>query len=200
MTGRQLVHFLCALRCADATDRIDALAGRFDIDVSRPIAHLSSGMKRKVALMATLLPATPVVIMDEPTNTLDPNMRDELLEQLREARARGQAVLFSSHVLAEVERVCDRVAILQRGRLVHVQDMQSLRAERRVRIRLAGPAAALPDLPGLRRQAAADDLLDLLYAGPMPELLGWLAAQPVADLQIEPAGLADIYHRYHPNA
>ena len=198
MTARQLVRFLCALRGETPGDRIDRLASRFEVDVSRPIAHLSSGMKRKVALLQALLPETPLVILDEPTNTLDPNMRDELLGQLREAKSRGQAVLFSSHVLAEVERVCDRVAILQRGRLVHEQDIQALRAERRVKLRLARPTP-LPELPGLHSSAPVDGTLDLRYSGPLPALLEWLATQPVVDLQIEPAGLADVYHRYHPS-
>jgi ABC-2 type transport system ATP-binding protein len=200
MTGRQLVRFLGALRGQPPTDRIDALARSFEIDVDRPIAHLSSGMKRKVALLAVLLPQTPLVILDEPTNTLDPNMRDELLGQLVRARERGQAVLFSSHVLAEVERVCDRVAILQQGRLVLVQDMRALRSERRIRVRLAHPGDRLPELPGLRQKAAADGVLELLHVGPISELLAWLARQPVADVQIESAGLAEIYHHYHPNA
>src|SRR5207237_4602465 len=119
-----------------------SLAQWFDGALSRPIERLSSGMKRKVALLQVLMVQTPLLILDEPTNTLDPNMREELLAQLREAKGRGQAVLFSSHVLAEVERVCDRVAILQRGRLVHEQDMQALRSERRIQVRLANPTAA----------------------------------------------------------
>jgi ABC-2 type transport system ATP-binding protein len=199
MTGRQLVQFLCALRGEDPTARIEPLARRFDIDVDRPIAHLSSGMKRKVALLQVLLPTAPLLILDEPTNTLDPNMRDELLAQLTAAKGRGQAVLFSSHVLAEVERVCDRVAILQQGRLVHLQDMRALRSERRIRARLTRPASAITAVPGLRSHATTDDSLDLVYGGPLPELLHWLAGQAVVDLQIEPAGLTDVYHRFHPN-
>jgi ABC-2 type transport system ATP-binding protein len=198
MTGRQLVRFLSSLRGQDYTDRLDRLAQRFDIDVSRPIAHLSSGMKRKVALLQVLLPEAPLLILDEPTNTLDPNMRDELLSQLVEARQRGQAVLFSSHVLAEVERICDRVVILQRGRLVHTQDMQALRTQRHVRIRLADAPTAITELPGGRTRADGD-MLDMIHDGPLAELLQWLAGQAVVDLQIEPAGLAEIYHRYHPN-
>jgi ABC-2 type transport system ATP-binding protein len=199
MTGLQLVRFLCALRGVDPTGRIEPLARRFDIDISRPIAHLSSGMKRKVALLQVLLPETPLLILDEPTNTLDPNMRDELLAQLVAAKGRGQAVLFSSHVLAEVERICDRVAILHEGRLVHMQNMRELRAERRIKVRLAKPATAIASVPGLRVQTATDSELDLLYGGPLPELLRWLAGQAVVDLQIEAAGLADVYQRYHPN-
>src|SRR5215210_1827256 len=123
MTGRQLVRFLGQLRGETPGPEVDALAKRLDIDPDKPLTHMSSGMKRKVALLAILLPKVPLVILDEPTNTLDPTMRDELLEQLRLARASGKAVLFSSHVLHEVEAVCDRVAILRRGKLVHLQDM-----------------------------------------------------------------------------
>src|SRR4051794_9362019 len=103
MTGRQIVEFLGKLRPGIENRDYGELAKRFDIDLSRPLAQLSSGMKRKVALLAVLTPHTPLVILDEPTNTLDPTMRDEFLAQLRETKGRGQAVLFSSHVLSEVE-------------------------------------------------------------------------------------------------
>src|SRR5207245_824982 len=111
MTGRQIVRFLADLRGQSGNGDVTRLAARFDIDLDRPLVNLSSGMKRKVALLAVLVPRVPLVILDEPTNTLDPTMRDELLGQLREARNRGQTVLFSSHVLAEVERVCGRGGI-----------------------------------------------------------------------------------------
>src|SRR5437868_9069719 len=117
MTGRQIVRFLCDLRGQPVAGDLDDLARRFDIDLGRPLAQLSSGMKRKVALLQVLVTQAPLLIMDEPTNALDPNMRDELLRQVRRARDRGQAVLFSSHVLGEVEQVCDRVGILRAGRL-----------------------------------------------------------------------------------
>src|SRR5262249_33217157 len=105
MTGRQLVRFLCRLRGQQVNHNMDVLARRLEIDLDRPIANLSSGMKRKVALLQVLTPHAPLLILDEPTNTLDPTMRDELLEQLRQASQRGQAVLFSSHVLSEVEQI-----------------------------------------------------------------------------------------------
>jgi ABC-2 type transport system ATP-binding protein len=197
MTGRQLVAFLSRLRGVTVQFEVDDLAKRFEIDVDRPIAHLSSGMKRKVALLQVLAPHAPLVIMDEPTNALDPTMRDELLAQVRTARERGQAVLFSSHVLGEVERVCDRVAILQRGRLVHLQEMARLREARLVRARFDGPAPAPPPLEGLQLVERDGDTLALEYGGPLPELLGWLATRPVAQLRVEPLGLGPVYRRYH---
>src|SRR5882762_4886505 len=86
MTGRQLVHFLSRLRGQRSNSEVDTLARRLDLDLDRPIAHFSSGMKRKVALLQVLTPRAPLLILDEPTNTLDPNMRDELLAQLTAAK------------------------------------------------------------------------------------------------------------------
>lgn len=197
MTGRDLVHFLCRLRSQPLVDNLEDLARRFDIDLDRPIASLSSGMKRKVALLQVLATHSALLIMDEPTNALDPTMRDELLEQVRQARSRGQTVLFSSHVLSEVEAVCDRVAILYQGKLVHLQDMHQLRQGRQIKARLSHEMLDLSTLPGLSLQQHKGDHLTLEYSGPLPELLLWLARLPLADLRLEPLGLASIYHRYH---
>ncbi|HEY5314167.1 MAG TPA: ABC transporter ATP-binding protein, partial [Pirellulales bacterium] len=197
MTGRQLIRFLSDLRQVADEAEVDRLARAFDIDLSRPIAQLSSGMKRKVALLQVLAPRTPLLILDEPTNTLDPTMREELLVQLRRARDRGQAVLFSSHVLGEVEQIRDRVGILQRGRLVHLQAMTELRQARLIRARFARPPERLPELPDLRCQAGQGEEVTLEYGGPLPPLLDWLGRQQVTDLTVAPLGLAAIYNRYH---
>jgi ABC-2 type transport system ATP-binding protein len=197
MTGRRLARFLGELRGGWDPAEVDRLARALDIDLSRPIAQLSSGMKRKVALLQVLAARAPLLILDEPTNTLDPTMRDELLAQLRRARGQGQAVLFSSHVLAEVEKVCDRVGIMHHGRLAHVQDMRRLQADRLVRARFPRPPGELPDLPGLRLTGQADGELTLEYGGPLPPLLDWLAGRQVTDLSVTPLGLGPIYRRYH---
>ncbi len=197
MTGRRLLRFLAGLRGQALGPDCAELARRFDIDLSRPIASMSSGMKRKLALMQVLLPKTQLLILDEPTNTLDPVMRDELLQQLLEVKARGQTVLFSSHVLHEVERVCDRVGILQRGKLVHLQDMSELRQARRARVQFAGSPPTLPSFPGLDTQTQRDGELTLECRGDLQPLLQWLAGQPVTDLRIEPLGLSRIYARFH---
>jgi len=196
MNGLQLIDFLSDLRRHEPTDRVDQLARQFDIDIKRPLSVMSSGMKRKIALMQVLLPETPLVILDEPTNTLDPSMRDQLLGQLVEAKTRGQGVLFSSHVLTEVEQVCDRVAILQRGRLVHWQNMRELRAVRCIRVTL-NQAMAITAPAFVSALQVAGEVLDFEHSGPLPELMRWLAELPVADLHIEPMGLAKIYQRYH---
>jgi ABC-2 type transport system ATP-binding protein len=197
MTGRQLVSFLSQLRGTPVNASLDDMARRLDVDLDRPIVSLSSGMKRKVALLQVLAPHAPLLILDEPTNTLDPTMRDELLEQLRRARDQGQAVLFSSHVLSEVEQVCDRVGILQRGNLVHLQSMHELRSASLVQARFDRPLVSLPDLNGLRVRDHGPARLTLEYSGELTLLLQWFAQQSVTDLRVEPLGLSGIYHRYH---
>lgn len=195
MTGRELVSFLAKLRGERVDGEIDRLAKRLDIGLDSPLTTMSSGMKRKVALISVLLPRVPLIILDEPTNTLDPIMRGELLEQLAAARDRGQTVLFSSHVLGEVEQICDRVGILQRGKLVHLQTMADLNDGKRVQARFSVPPASGPD--GKPLEVAADGRAELEWRGPLRELLSWLSSQAVLDVRLEPLGLAGIYRSYH---
>ncbi len=193
MSGRQLIRFLADLRGETPGDGLETLARLFDIDIDRPMTRMSSGMKRKVALLAVMMPQVPLVILDEPTNTLDPTMRDTLLGQIREAKRRGQAVLFSSHVLQEVEAVCDRVVILRKGQLVHEQCMAELRDGRHVTATLLGPLVGSTPAG----TETTDGKLDLHYRGELPPLLDWLARQPLANLRVEPIGLGPIYRQHH---
>jgi ABC-2 type transport system ATP-binding protein len=198
MTGRRLITFLSRLRGDIPGTDVEALGKKLDIDIDRPLITMSSGMKRKVALLTVLVPKVPLIILDEPTNTLDPTMRDELLEQLDLARKRGQAVLFSSHVLHEVEAICDRVAILRCGKLAHLQSMADLREGRSVSAEFIGSMPRLgPDGQPLEPAAITDGRLDLVYRGDLPTLLNWLAHQPLKNLSIEPLGLGPIYRQIH---
>jgi ABC-2 type transport system ATP-binding protein len=112
-------------------------------------------------------------------------------------RERGQAVLFSSHVLTEVEAVCDRVAVLRRGQLVHLQAVSELLERRTVRGRFPR-TPVWPDLAGLRSpRPTGRDSWAFDYHGPLPVLLEWLASQGVAEVAIESSGLTSIYQTYH---
>jgi ABC-2 type transport system ATP-binding protein len=140
----------------------------------------------------------PLIILDEPTANLDPNMRQEVLALVREAKSAGRSVVFSSHVLDEVEQVCDRVGILRAGRLAHVQVIADLRRQHLIRARLT---AAMPPMPPalaaeIALSAAADEVT-IRTAGELAPLLGWLATLPLAEVRIEPIGLRTVYDRYH---
>jgi ABC-2 type transport system ATP-binding protein len=196
MTGRQLVRFLSKLRGDSAIDPAP-LAQRFDIDLDRPISQLSSGMKRKLALLQALLPRSPLLILDEPTNTLDPTMREILMHFLSEARDRGQSVLFSSHVLSEVEQLATRVALLRYGELVHCGKLKELQHGSRLKIRFQGEAPAPPAIGGITVQSRDGDLLILELTGEWTPLLRWLGGQPIKSIDQEPLGLTQVYRRYH---
>ena len=197
LTGIQLLNFLAGLRGHPIAGDVDKLSKRFNIDVKRPLSQLSSGMKRKIALMSVILARTPLAILDEPTNTLDPTMRDELLDQIREARDRGQTILFSSHVLHEVEQVCHRVGILRLGKLVHLQSLDDLRSKRKVMVQFQKE----PSIPLPAHVTADRDQLhwQLHIEGELQPTLAWLAQNQVTELRIEPEGLTNIYQKYHAN-
>jgi ABC-2 type transport system ATP-binding protein len=194
MTGRRLIRFLGDLRRDRHDADADRLAKQLDVPLDKPLTQLSSGMKRKVALIATLLPNVPLIVLDEPTSALDPTMRGQLLEQLKRARDRGQTVLFSSHVLSEVEQICDRVAILRLGKLAHQQEMADLREGRFVRAQFAIAPAAGPDGVPI---SAINGTVELEYRGPLPALLNWLNQHAPTDVRIEPLGLGPLYARIH---
>ncbi|MEX2175254.1 MAG: ABC transporter ATP-binding protein [Pirellulaceae bacterium] len=199
MRGREALAFFAEIRPDGNLRRSLELAGRLELDLSRKVSFMSTGMKQKLALAATLAAQTPIYILDEPTANLDPTVRSTVLALVAEARAAGKTVLFSSHVLSEVEEVCDRVVILRAGQLVHTQAMNQLRLQHRIVASLTGPLPAIPDL--LRgqltivRSSQREAVLET--PGELAPLLGWLATLPLADIRIEPIGLRAVYDRFH---
>jgi len=199
MRGRGALRFFAEVRPEGNFARALQLAERMELDLSRHVAFMSTGMRQKLALVAALSAETPLVILDEPTSNLDPTVRATVAELVLEARRRGRTVMFSSHVLAEVEEVCDRVVILRNGRLVHTQEMSELRRQHRILAEIAGELPPPPD--ELARKVTIGELRDGRLAidtgGPLPPLLGWLATLPVREMRIEPIGLRAVYERFH---
>jgi ABC-2 type transport system ATP-binding protein len=156
-------------------------------------------MRQKLALAVVLAMDVPLVILDEPTANLDPTARAEVLELVREARRAGRTVIFSSHVLSEVEETCDRVAILRAGRLVHEQSLDHLRRCHRIRARLTGPLPAIPAALAATVTIAerGQDTVVLEAGDSLAPLLGWLSTLPLDEVRVEPVGLAAVYDRFH---
>jgi ABC-2 type transport system ATP-binding protein len=198
MRGREVLKFFSRVRAGVDLNRSLEIAERLGLELSRPVVHMSTGMRQKLALSVTLSPNVPLIILDEPTSSLDPTMRSEVLELVREVQAEGRTVVFSSHVLSEVEAVCDRVAILRQGRLVHTQTMSDLRTQHRIAAQLNGPMPPLPSEFGDSVQVVqlGEGRIVLETPGALPPMLSWLAQLPVAEMRIEPVGLQAIYDRY----
>jgi ABC-2 type transport system ATP-binding protein len=202
MRGWQVDAFFADLRPGGSVRRATELADRFDLDLSRRVATMSTGMRQKLALTVTFLPDTPVLILDEPTANLDPTVRRDVLSLVSEARAAGRTVVFSSHIFAEVEEVCDRVGILRQGRLVHLQPMAEVLRQHRIRAELTG---SLPEIPGhlasrvvVRHNGNGEITFDT--PGELSPLLGWLATLPLREVRVEPIGLRAVYEKFHGGA
>ena len=160
---------------------------------------MSTGMRQKLALAVVLATEARLTILDEPTANLDPTARAEVLDLVREARAAGRTVIFSSHVLSEVEGTCDRVAIVRGGRLVHEQCLAELRRSHRITARLDGawndvPAALAGHVTLVGREGGR---VVMESGDSLAPLLGWLATLPLEEVQIEPVGLGGVYDRFH---
>ncbi len=200
MRAREVIEFFTAVRGDGTRPRAEKLASdRFGLDLSRPVAAMSTGMRQKLALAVTLAVDTPLVILDEPTSNLDPTVRADVGELVADARQAGRTVIFSSHVISEVEQVCDRVVILRAGQLVHMQIIAQLRRQHRIRAQLTGP---LPPVPAsfhgqvtLVESQAGTVVIET--PDELSGLLGWLATLPLAEVHIEPLGLQALYDLYH---
>jgi ABC-2 type transport system ATP-binding protein len=200
LTGNQTIDLLSRLRRPQPASRARQLASRLDLDLSRRVGQMSTGMRQQLALVITLAPEVPLVILDEPTANLDPSVRREVLRMVREAGDAGRTVLFSSHVLAEVEEACDRVAVMGSGQLAETVHMDDVRNQHVIRTRLDGPLGPIP--AGLQERikigrAHADEAV-LYTEGNLAPLLGWLASQPIRELHVEPTGLSRLYEKHHP--
>ncbi|WP_204056870.1 ABC transporter ATP-binding protein [Microbispora corallina] len=152
--ARDYLEFLAGVRGGVSRGRIDELAERLDADVSVRMSELSKGNKQKVGLIQAFMHEPELLVLDEPTSGLDPLVQQEFLAMVREVRTSGRTVLMSSHVLAEVEHVADRVGIVRSGRLVAVEDVAALRerAVRHVEFHFDAPVPkeAFEGLPGVR--------------------------------------------------
>ena len=198
LRGRDVLRFFTEMRPDGDMRHSLRLAERLDLDLSRLVAFMSTGMRQKLALAVTLASNTPLLILDEPTSNLDPTVRAEVITLVHEAKLAGRTVIFSSHVLSEVEEACDRVAILRSGRLVHLQALAELHRRHRLRAVLRGELPALPE--GLREQTIIrrDEQGGMeIEADDLPPLLGWLGTLALEEVRVEPIGLKAVYERFH---
>jgi ABC-2 type transport system ATP-binding protein len=204
MTGRQVLGFLARLKRRnidqkyrrELQDRL-ALSGA---DLARRLREYSTGMKRKLGLIQAFQDDAELLILDEPTEGLDPLMQEAFYGLLADVKAKGRTVFMSSHVLSEVERVCDRVGLLRRGELVLLSPVEEIRnlAARRVRVIFSEDVTHKPDLaPGHEVLETHPRVWTLRVNGPLGPLLGALSGFPVSDLMVEEPHLEDVILKYY---
>jgi beta-exotoxin I transport system ATP-binding protein len=203
MTGLELLDLMARLGgTAIAPAHRDALVDRLELaraDLQRPLRAYSTGMKRKLGLVQALQSAPPLLILDEPTEGLDPLVQRTLHQLLAEQRSRGCAVFMSSHVLSEVERLCDRIGVIRDGELVLLSTVEEVRRRsgRTVRIQFSRPVDAIALPAGMSMVRRAEDHWTLSVPGDVGALLPLLAALPVRDLDITEPALEDVLRGFY---
>ncbi|HEY4752458.1 MAG TPA: ABC transporter ATP-binding protein [Candidatus Limnocylindrales bacterium] len=197
MTSRQLVGSVGRLRGGVDEALVASIAARLAIDLDRPMRDLSSGNRRKIALLLAFAPRPELLILDEPTSGLDPLMQHEFLAMVAEARDAGVTVFLSSHVLSEVQRAADRVAVLRAGRIVIQGTVDELRGQARQRIEVWFAddidAAEFRAVEGLDDLVVEGRRLAATLSGPIDPVLAALARHPVASLVVEEPDLEDAF-------
>ena len=197
LTGEEILDYLGELsgrppvRRKELCDRLELLPQT----LRRLVRDYSRGMRQKIGIVQALQHEPELAILDEPSEGLDPLMQRAFYDILDVLKNEGRTIFFSSHVLSEVERVCDRVAIVRRGRLVAVEEIAALLARRmrKVDMRLAGTPPRLEDVPGVLNIMIADGRLTCQVEGDIRPFLAAIVDAPIVDLTIEPAHLEDAF-------
>jgi ABC-2 type transport system ATP-binding protein len=170
-------------------------------DLNRALREYSTGMKRKLGLVQAMQADPPLLILDEPTEGLDPLVQLALNDLLFELRSRGRTVFMSSHVLSEVERLCDRIAVIRAGEIVLLSTVGDARrlGGRLVRVRFSSaPADAAPVLPaGMTLSRRDGERWTITAEGEIGPLLGTLASLPVRDIEIVEPSLEEVLQRFY---
>jgi ABC-2 type transport system ATP-binding protein len=196
-TGNDVFEFFGALRGVKDGGRAHELCERFGLDPSRRIKELSTGNRRKVAIVQAFMHEPELLVLDEPTSGLDPLLQDEFLHLVREEAGRGATVFLSSHVLREVDQLADRVGVLRAGRLVAVSSLADLRATSRLHLDLyiEGPydASVFERIPEVVSVSTDDGIVHLVVSGSVDGVVKAAAAFDVRRLVTPEADLEDLF-------
>ncbi len=199
LTGTETFEFLARVGAGTDLAYRDLLVERFQLDPTKKVRALSKGNRQKVALIAALATRADLLILDEPTSGLDPLMEVAFRNSVHEAKERGQTVFLSSHILSEVEVLCDRVGILRGGRLVDEGTLAELRhlSAQTVEVTFDGTPPTLDRIPGVHVVGAGEKTLHLEVSGPIGPLIAVLAEHPVLALASREPSLEEIFlHHY----
>ena len=201
LTGSEMLHYSANLRGGVDWSFVEELAGRLESDLSRRIRTLSTGNKHKIGLIHALMHRPELLVLDEPTSGLDPLMQQEFHQILTEVRAEGRTVFLSSHILPDVERICDRVAIIRQGELAMVERIEALksRAVRHVELHFATPVPreTFTNLSGVRNVLVKDRVVSCTVTGTVDAVIKAAAQYEVVNVISHEPSLEELFLAYY---
>ncbi|APV44974.1 ABC-2 type transport system ATP-binding protein [Dehalogenimonas formicexedens] len=198
MKVKDLLNYSASFYPGDHKARMHELSELMGLELERKIEDLSYGNRKKVGIVQGLLHRPKLLFLDEPTSGLDPLMQRKFFDLIRDENRRGVTVFFSSHILGEVQRLCNRVAIIKEGRIIKIDDIRTLQKDNYKKVQVAGEIeASCFDLPGVTNLEHSDGLVRFLYNGDINVVMRRIAENTVADVTIEEPSLEEIFMHYY---
>ncbi len=199
MKVKDLLEYSGKFYTGDYTKRINELADILDLELNKKIEDLSTGNKKKTAIIQAMLHKPKLLILDEPTGGLDPLVQNTFFELINEENKRGVTIFFSSHILSEVQKMCDRVAIIKEGKILKVEDIEELRKNKfkNIKIEFKNSKDADLDIEGIIDKEKTDKNVRFLYNGNINSLFASIANKDVNDVNIEDPSLEEMFIHYY---
>jgi ABC-2 type transport system ATP-binding protein len=201
LSGWQQLEYFGALHGDFDKAYVKELAARLDCKLNRKFKHLSRGNKQKVGLIAALMHQPELLILDEPTSGLDPLVQAEFNKIILEHKQAGKTVFISSHILSEVQEICDQVAFIRDGQVGTSKPLSEIIEGLPKRVRILGASKELQQrlhkLPGAETVKASDELVNFTYSGKPQTLLKLLAGEQITDVTIQDYDLETIFMKYY---
>lgn len=194
-----LLNYSASFYDKDCSARIQELASIMELDLNRKIQDLSYGNKKKVGIVQGLLHSPKLLILDEPTSGLDPLMQQKFFNLIAEENKKGATVLFSSHILSEVQQLCDRVAIIKDGEIVSVEDVKALQHDnyKKFIIRGTGLNNGKFNIDGVSELKERDDKVSFFFKGNVNEIVEIISKLKLTDILVEEPTLEEIFMHYY---
>ena len=200
MTGKQIINYFSRLQGRQPV-LLDDLVARFDVEMKRQLKSYSKGMRQKIGIVLGFMCDPDVLILDEPSSGLDPLLQRTFNEFLLEEQARGKTIFMSSHIMSDVEKVCQRVAVIRQGELVTVEEVEKLRekAGQRVTVEFGDTVAQeeLARIPGVSTVSKSNSSYHFSVSGNMDPLIKALSRHEVVRLQAEEAPLEEVFLKFY---
>jgi len=200
MKVKDLLKYSASFYKKDCSRRMKELAEIMDLDLNKKIDDLSLGNKKKVGIVQGLLHEPKLIILDEPTSGLDPLMQQKFFELLEEENRKGATILFSSHILSEVQRLCNRVAIIKEGKIVTVEKISTLQENNYKRFKVELKSTLDPEyfnIMGVNNLQAKGNVISFLFKGNINTVLKKIAEMEIVNLWIEEPDLEEIFMHYY---
>ena len=202
MTGKQVVSYFSRLQGREPV-LLNDLVALFDVEMKRPLKSYSKGMRQKIGIVLAFMCDPDLLILDEPTSGLDPLLQRTFNEFLLREQARGKTIFMSSHIMSDVEKVCQRVAVIRQGELVTIEEVEKLRqkAGQRVSVEFGDTVSAddLARIPGVSNVTIVNRTYHFNVGGSMDALIKALSQHEVLSLQVEEAPLEEVFLKFYEN-